>query len=343
VLAGFFHQMSKGAILVSGGAGYIGSHTVRMLAEEAGYQVVVIDNLVFGHRDALVSDGVSLVEADIADEDAVEKIFSTYNIDGVVHFAAFCFVGESVTDPLKYYANNTAAPLTLLKAMRNHGCDKFILSSTCATYGDPQEIPMPETHPQQPINPYGHSKLMLERILRDCDEAYGLRSVRLRYFNASGCSLDGLIGEDHEPETHLIPNVLRAVKGEIGPVTVFGSDYPTADGTCIRDYVHVVDLARAHVRALNYLEGGGESFSCNLGTGKGASVKEVIDAAEAVTGKPVPLEFGERREGDPPELIADSSLAKELLGWEAEMTDIKQIIETAWGWMNSARGGKYRN
>ena len=255
--------MSKGVILVSGGAGYIGSHTVRMLAEEAGYEVVVIDNLVFGHRDALVSEGVSLVEADIADEDAVEEIFATHNIAGVVHFAAFCFVGESVTDPLKYYANNTAAPLTVLKAMRKHGCDKFILSSTCATYGDPQEMPMAETHPQEPINPYGHSKLMLERILRDCDQAYGMRSVRLRYFNASGCSMDGLIGEDHEPETHLIPNILRAVKGEIGPVTVFGSDYPTGDGTCIRDYVHVVDLARAHVSALKYLEGGGESFSCN--------------------------------------------------------------------------------
>ncbi len=335
--------MSKGAILVSGGAGYIGSHTVRMLAEEAGYQVVVLDNLVFGHRDALVSEGVTFVEADISDEVAVEEIFSTYDIDGVVHFAAFCFVGESVTDPLKYYANNTAAPLTLLKAMRNHGCDKFILSSTCATYGDPQKIPMTESHPQQPINPYGHSKLMLERILKDCDGAYGLRSVRLRYFNASGCSLDGLIGEDHEPETHLIPNVLRAVKGEIGSVSVFGNDYPTADGTCIRDYVHVVDLARAHVSALNYLESGGESFSCNLGTGKGASVKEVIDAAEAVTGKSVPLEFGERREGDPPELIADPSLAKQLLGWEAEITDIKKIIETAWCWMNGAQGGKYRD
>jgi len=335
--------MSKGAILVSGGAGYIGSHTVRMLAEEAGYEVVVIDNLVFGHRDALVSEGVSLVEADIADEHAVEEIFTTHNIAGVVHFAAFCFVGESVTDPLKYYANNTAAPLTVLKAMRKHGCDKFILSSTCATYGDPQQIPMAETHPQKPINPYGHSKLMLERILRDCDHAYGLRSVRLRYFNASGCSMDGLIGEDHEPETHLIPNVLRAVKGEIGPVTVFGSDYPTGDGTCIRDYVHVVDLARAHVSALKYLEGGGESFSCNLGTGKGASVKEVIDAAEAVTGKQVPLEFGQRREGDPPELIADASLARQLLGWEAEITDIRQIIESAWGWLNGARGGKYRD
>lgn len=335
--------MSKGAILVTGGAGYIGSHTVRMLAEEAGYEVVVIDNLIFGHRDALISEGVTLVEADIADAASVEDVFSRHNIAGVVHFAAFCFVGESVTDPLKYYANNTAAPLTILKAMHVHGCDKFILSSTCATYGDPQHIPMSETHRQEPINPYGHSKLMLERILKDCDSAHGIRSVRLRYFNASGCSQDGVIGEDHEPETHLIPNVLRAVKGEIGPMTVFGSDYPTADGTCIRDYVHVVDLARAHVAALNYLENGGDSFSCNLGTGKGASVKEVIDAAEAVTGKGVPLQYGERREGDPPELIADCALAKQLLGWEAEVTDIKEIIESAWAWMNGAKGGKYKD
>ncbi len=334
--------MSKETILVSGGAGYIGSHTGRMLAEEAGYHVVVIDNLVFGHRDALISEGVVLVEADISDANAVEEIFSTHNISGVVHFAAFCFVGESVTDPLKYYANNTAAPLTLLRAMREHGCDQFILSSTCATYGDPQEMPMTEKHAQQPINPYGRSKLMLEQILSDCDQAYGLRSVRLRYFNASGCSRDGLIGEDHDPETHLIPNVLRAAKGEIGPLTVFGSDYPTPDGTCIRDYVHVEDLARAHVNALNYLREGGTSFSCNLGTGQGASVRQVIDAAESVTGKQVPIEYGERREGDPPELVADSSLAKQALGWEPQITDIRHIIETAWAWMNGPGGGKYR-
>jgi len=313
-----------------------------MLAEEAGYQVVVIDNLVFGHRDALVSEGVVLVEADISDANAVEEIFCTHNISGVVHFAAFCFVGESVTDPLKYYANNTAAPLTLLRAMREHGCDQFILSSTCATYGDPQEMPMTEMHAQQPINPYGRSKLMLEQILSDCDQAYGLRSVRLRYFNASGCSMDGLIGEDHDPETHLIPNVLRAAKGEIGPLTVFGRDYPTPDGTCIRDYVHVEDLARAHVNALNYLREGGTSFSCNLGTGKGASVRQVIDTAALVTGKQVPVEYGERREGDPPELVADSSLAKQVLSWEPQITDIRQIIETAWAWMNGPGGGKYR-
>ena len=334
--------MSSGVVLVSGGAGYIGSHTVRMLVEEAGYQVVVIDNLVFGHRGSIVSEGVTLVEADIGDADAVEEIFATYNITGVIHFAAFCFVGESVTDPLKYYSNNTAAPLTLLHAMRKHGCEQFIFSSTCATYGAPQEMPMTERHSQQPINPYGRSKLMLEQILHDCDQAYGLRSVKLRYFNASGCSSDGLIGEDHDPETHLIPNILRSVRGEIGPLTVFGSDYPTADGTCIRDYVHVEDLARAHVSALNYLGQGGASVSCNLGTGKGASVKEVIEAAQSVTGKQVPVEYGQRREGDPPELVADCSLARKVLGWEPKITDIEEIIKTAWAWMNGPGEGKYR-
>ncbi len=331
----------QGVILVTGGAGYIGSHTVRMLAEEEGRQVVVLDNLVFGHREALVSEGVTLVEADMADAAAVGGIFDRYRVDGVVHFAAFCYVGESVGDPLKYYRNNTAAPLTVLEAMREHGCDKFIFSSTCATYGEPQEIPMSESHRQQPINPYGESKLMLEKILSDCEAAYGIRSVRLRYFNASGCSPDGAIGEDHDPETHLIPNVLRAARGDTGPMTVFGTDYPTPDGTCIRDYIHVQDLARAHVKALGYLEAGGRTTACNLGTGKGASVREIIDAAEAVTGLPVPVEYGERREGDPPELVADASWAEELLGWKAEITDIRTIIETAWAWMDGERKGRY--
>lgn len=333
--------MSKGVILVTGGAGYIGSHTVRMLAEEAGRQVVVLDNLVYGHRDALISENVTLVEADMSDAEAVEKVFTDYQVDGVVHFAAYCYVGESVTDPIKYYRNNTAAPLTVLEAMHKHGCNKFIFSSTCATYGNPQEIPMSEEHQQQPINPYGQSKLMLERILRDCDPAYGIRSVRLRYFNASGCALDGAIGEDHDPETHLIPNVLMAITGEKGPVTLFGTDYPTPDGTCIRDYIHVLDLARAHVKALEYLENGGESDAFNLGTGKGNSVKEIIDAAEDVTGKKVPLETGPRREGDPPELVANASKAKSVLGWEAQITDVRQTIESAWAWMQGAGKGRY--
>lgn len=331
----------ESVILVTGGAGYIGSHTVRMLAEVSGRRVVVLDNLVFGHREALVSDGVELVEADMADAAAVGKIFATHEIAAVVHFAAFCYVGESVTEPLKYYQNNTAAPMTVLAAMRDHGCDKFIFSSTCATYGNPQQMPMSESHPQQPINPYGQSKLMLEKILADCETAYGIRSVRLRYFNASGCSLDGAIGEDHDPETHLIPNVLRAARGDTGPMTVFGTDYPTPDGTCVRDYIHVLDLARAHIKALDYLEGGGRTMACNLGTGKGASVKEIIEAAEAVTGLSVPVDYGERREGDPPELVADAAWAKEVLGWEAEITDIRTIIESAWAWMNGPGKGKY--
>ena len=331
----------KGKILVTGGAGYIGSHTVRMLAEEVGREVVVLDNLVFGHPEALVSDGVQLVEGEVADAATVASIFESTQIDGVVHFAAYCYVGESVTDPLKYYRNNTAAPITLLETMKEHGCNKFIFSSTCATYGNPQQMPMSEAHPQNPINPYGESKLMLEKILADCEHAYGIRSVRLRYFNAAGCSRDGLIGEDHDPETHLIPIALFAARGDTGPMTVFGTDYPTPDGTCIRDYIHVLDLARAHVRALDYLEGGGESVACNLGTGKGTSVKEIIDTAEAVTGLKVPVEYGERREGDPPELVADAAYAKEVLGWEAEITDVRTIIETAWAWLQGDRKGRY--
>ncbi len=331
----------ESVILVTGGAGYIGSHTVRMLAEQAGRRVVVLDNLVFGHREALISPGVELVEADMADARSVAEVFGRYQVDAVVHFAAFCYVGESVTEPLKYYQNNTAAPLTVLAAMRESGCDKFIFSSTCATYGDPVEVPMSESHPQNPINPYGRSKLMLEQILADCERAYGIRSVRLRYFNACGCSLDGRIGEDHDPETHLIPNVLRAVLGETGPMTVFGTDYPTPDGTCIRDYIHVEDLASAHVRALEYLEGGGATTACNLGTGKGASVREIIEAAERVTGKEVPVRYGERREGDPPELVANAAFARETLDWEAKIVDLDQIIGSAWAWMTGERKGHY--
>ena len=233
------------------------------------------------------------------------------------------------------------ALLTVLAAMRDHGCEKFIFSSTCATYGDPVEMPMSESHPQNPINPYGQSKLMLEKILVDCGHAYGIRSVRLRYFNASGCSLDGAIGEDHDPETHLIPNALRAARGETGAMTVFGTDYPTPDGTCVRDYIHVLDLARAHVKALEYLEGGGESTACNLGTGKGTSVKEIIEMAQSVTGLEVPVEYGDRRAGDPPELVADARFAKEKLGWEAQITDLRQTIESAWAWMTGDKGGKY--
>jgi UDP-glucose-4-epimerase GalE len=277
----------------------------------------------------------------MADEAALESIFSESEIEAVLHFAAYCYVGESVTDPLKYYANNTASVLPLLRAMQNSGTDQFVLSSTCATYGNPREVPMTEKHPQEPINPYGMSKLMLERILADCGVAFGLRSVFLRYFNACGCSVDGKIGEDHDPETHLIPLALMAVLGDVEKLTIFGTDYPTADGTCIRDYIHVLDLADAHVRALRHLREGGTSMACNLGTGTGTSVKELLAAVQEVTGRPVPHETGARREGDPPELVADPSLAKKALGWEALRKSVKPMIEDAWRWMNGPGRGRY--
>ena len=333
--------MSASSILVTGGAGYIGSHTVRMFAEQAGKNVIVLDNLVFGHPEAIVSEGVHFIEGDMADADLIERLFSENKIEAVVHFAAFAYVGESVTDPLKYYRNNTAAPLTILDAMKRHGCQQFIFSSTCATYGDPVRIPIDESHPQNPINPYGASKWMLERVLKDCEPAYGIRSVWLRYFNASGCSTDGVIGEDHAPETHLIPLILQAIKGERGALTVFGTDYDTPDGTCIRDYIHVDDLAKAHLQALDYLQKGKPTIACNLGTGTGFSVKEMIDAAEKVTGQKVPVEYGDRRPGDPSKLIADATFAKATLGWEADYKDVTAIIETAWKWFNGPHGGKY--
>ena len=332
--------MAESAILVSGGAGYIGSHTLRHLAAE-GRKLVVLDNFVYGHRDAIVDEAISVVEGDIGDPEVVERVFSEFSIEAVVHFAAFINVGESVQDPLKYYGNNTARPMVLLEAMQRHGCKVFVLSSTAAVYGEPEVIPLVESHPLQPVNPYGWSKLMLEQILRDCGTAWGLRSACLRYFNASGSSGDGVIGGDHEPETHLIPRVLLALTGEADKITVFGTDYDTPDGTCIRDYIHVNDLARAHALALDHLRAGGESLACNLGTGVGVSVKEIIDAVEAVTGQTVPVEFGDRRAGDPARLVADPGKAKALLGWEAEKTDVREMVESAWAWMNGPRKGHF--
>ncbi|CAN5345827.1 UDP-glucose 4-epimerase GalE [soil metagenome] len=335
------HESKESAILVVGGAGYIGSHTVRMLAG-MGEKVVVLDSLVYGHEEALgVSQGVEFVLGDMADPEVVEGIFARFGIEAVLHFAAYCYVGESVAEPVKYYENNLAAPLVVLAAMRRHGVGQFILSSTCATYGDPQYVPIDEEHRQLPVNPYGWSKLMLERVLMDCGVAWGLRSVFLRYFNASGCSLDGAIGEDHDPETHLIPLVLMAAKGERDAITVFGTDYDTPDGTCIRDYIHVEDLASAHVKGLDYLREGGTTDWFNLGTGKGASVKEIIALAEEVTGRTVPVQVGERRPGDPSELVAKPAKAKEVLGWEAEHKNPRTMIESAWKWMSGARGGRY--
>jgi UDP-glucose 4-epimerase len=327
-------------VLVTGGAGYIGSHTVRLLASQ-GRKVVVLDNLVYGHRDAIVDPEVELVVGAVGDKALLNELFARHRFGAVVHFAAYAFVGESVTDPLKYYRNNTAEPLTLLEVMQEHGCKNFVFSSTCATYGVPVSIPISEKNPQEPINPYGRSKLMLEWILADCDRAWGLKSACLRYFNASGSSEDGLIGEDHNPETHLIPRVLMAVTGEISHVDVFGTDYPTPDGTGVRDYIHVADLATAHSKALDHLGAGGESVQCNLGTGVGVSVKEIIAAVEEVTGKKVPVQYGPRRAGDPPELLADPRLAAEVLGWVARHRDVRDMVRSAWTWINGTRGGRY--
>ncbi|BCX49205.1 UDP-glucose 4-epimerase GalE [Haloferula helveola] len=329
------------SILVTGGAGYIGSHTVRLLASQ-GFRIVVLDNLVFGHHDAIVDESVELVVGEIGDRALLERLFDEHGFQAVVHFAAYAYVGESVTNPLKYYRNNTAEPLTLLEVMQDRGCKNFVFSSTCATYGVPAAIPITESNPQDPINPYGRSKLMLEWVLRDCEQAWGLKSACLRYFNASGAADDGSIGEDHDPETHLIPRVLMAVTGEISHVDVFGTDYPTPDGTCIRDYIHVADLADAHAKALSYLADGGDSVRCNLGTGVGVSVKEIIEAVEEVTGKEVPVKYGPRREGDPPQLLADPQLAKDVLGWEAAHKDVRDMVRSAWAWMSGPNQGHYR-
>lgn len=327
-------------LLITGGAGYIGSHTVKHLLKR-NEKIVVLDNMIYGHREALPMDRVTFIVGDLGDAGLVDKLFSEHKPEAVLHFAAFCYVGESVTDPLKYYRNNIGAPLVLLDAMQRHGTRRFIFSSTCATYGNPQRIPMDETHPQEPVNAYGASKLMLERVLKDCEIAWGLKSVFLRYFNASGCDLEGVIGEDHDPETHLIPRILMAATGEISEITVFGTDYPTPDGTCIRDYIHVQDLARAHALALDHLRKGGDSTAVNLGTGRGFSVKEIITTAEKVTGKKIPVSFGPRRAGDPPELVALPAKAEQVLGWEAEFKDPREHIESAWKWMTGPRKGRY--
>jgi len=328
-------------ILVTGGAGYIGSHTVRLLASQ-GRKIVVLDNLVYGHRDAIVDESVELVIGDVGDRDLVRGLFAKHQFGAVVHFAAYTYVGESVTDPLKYYRNNTAEPLVLLEAMQEFGCKVFVFSSTCATYGVPEALPLVETNPQNPINPYGRSKLMLEWVLADCGHAWGLRSACLRYFNASGSSADGKIGEDHNPESHLIPRVLMAITGEIEKIEVFGTDYNTPDGTCIRDYIHVDDLAAAHGKALDHLAAGGESVQCNLGTGVGVSVRQIIDAVEEVTGKTVPVSYGPRRAGDPDMLVAEPSRAKQLLGWEAQHKDVRDMVSSAWAWMSGPNAGRFK-
>lgn len=316
-------------ILVVGGAGYIGSHTVKYLLKN-NYKVVVLDNLVYGHKEAVLTEHFEQV--DLADKKAISEVFKKYDFDAVIHFAAYTYVGESVTDPQKYYWNNVVNTLNLLDVMMENEVKKIVFSSTCATYGNPQYMPLDEKHPQMPINPYGKTKFMMEQIKADYEKAYGLQYVALRYFNAAGCDADGQLGESHEPETHLIPIVLKTIKGERENITVFGTDYDTPDGTCIRDYIHVEDLADAHMRAVEKLFICDESHCINLGTGIGTSVKEIIDAVEEVTGEKVPVVYGERREGDPAKLYASNAKSKEVLGWNPKYTDIKDIIQTAWNW-----------
>ena len=320
--------MSK-SVLVTGGAGYIGSHACKVLAR-AGYQPVVLDDLSRGHRQA-VRWG-PLVECNIADRTTVAAALADFKISVVMHFAAYAYVGESVSDPAMYYRNNLGGTLSLLEAMRDAGVDKIVFSSTCATYGIPASVPMRETAPQVPVNPYGETKLAIERALRWYGEAYRLRSVSLRYFNAAGADPDGEIGERHEPETHLIPLVLEAALGRRPHIDIYGTDYPTPDGTAIRDYIHVQDLAEAHLRALEHLEAGGKSAALNLGTGHGHSVREVVRAAETISGRPVPCRDTARRSGDPPALVADPGLAAELLDWRARMSDLETIVRTALTW-----------
>lgn len=316
-------------VLVSGGAGYVGSHAVDWLLHR-GYDVVVIDDLSVGHREAL-PPGV-LLEGDIGDGAIVGRIVRERRIDGVLHFAASCSVGESVTDPRKYVEQNVLKAAQFVHALLDGGVRHFVFSSTCATYGVPLQATISEDHPQNPINPYGETKLFIERMLRHYDRAYGFRSVLLRYFNAAGAAESGQLGESHDPETHLIPLALKTARGQREAVAVYGSDYPTNDGTCIRDYVHVTDLAEAHLLALERLWNGGASDAFNLGTGRGYSVREIIRGAERVTGRTIATRMESRRPGDPPVLVADASRAMNLLGWSPRRSGIETILETAWRW-----------
>lgn len=328
--------MSK--ILVTGGAGYIGSHAVLCLLE-AGYEVIVLDNLVYGHQDLVETVlKVELVVGDIGDRTLLDQLFTTHKITAVMHFSAYAYVGESVQNPAKYYSNNLINTITLLEAMRAHHIQNFIFSSTCATYGIPQQLPIPETHPQQPINPYGKSKLMVEQLLADYDRAYGLKYVSFRYFNAAGADPQARLGEDHDPETHLIPLALLTALGRRERITVFGTDYPTPDGTCIRDYIHVCDLAQAHVLGLKYLLAGNPSAVFNLGNGQGFSVQAVLDTVILVTGTQIPIIYGDRRAGDPPILIGSSEKARAVLNWQTQYPDLATIVAHAWQWHQRRHG-----
>ena len=315
-------------ILIVVGAGYIGSHTNKYLTGK-GYKTVVFDNLCLGHKE-FVKWG-EFFYGDLADVDAIRICFQKYKIEAVMHFSAFANVGESVAEPEKYYVNNVLNTVNLLNVMKEFGVNYFIFSSTCATYGEPQEIPMTEAHPQNPVNPYGHSKLMVEQILKDYDVAYGIKHVNLRYFNAAGADLDQEIGEDHTPETHLIPLAIYTALGKRSDLKLFGTDYPTKDGTCIRDYIHVNDLASAHLLALEYLKQMNISDSFNLGNNLGFSVKEIIESVERVSGKKANVIETDRRPGDPAKLIGSYEKAKTVLGWMPGF-DIDKIVETAWNW-----------
>jgi len=328
------------AILVCGGAGYIGSHMVAELLEK-GEEVVILDNFQKGHKDAIL--GGKVYEGDIRDRAVLDKVFSENNIDAVIDFAADSLVGESMTEPLKYFDNNVGGTINLLKAMRDYGVKYIVFSSTAATYGEPENLPILEDDKTFPTNPYGESKLAVEKILKWCDGAYGIKYTALRYFNAAGAHVSGKIGEDHSPETHLIPLILQVALGQREKIMVFGDDYKTEDGTCIRDYIHVTDLANAHLLAVDRLRKGGESLICNLGNGKGFSVNEVIETTRKVTGCEIKAEVAPRRAGDPAILVASSDKARGELGWKPKYDSLETIIETAWNWHKNHPKGYEEN
>ena len=319
-------------ILVVGGAGYIGSHMVKYLSA-SNHDVVIFDNLSRGYRDAVLEG--EFVEGDLANQAQLDQLFSSNRFAAVMHFASFIEVGESVRKPAKYYRNNFSNTQNLLDAMVAHGVSHFIFSSTAAIFGEPQYTPIDEVHAKEPINPYGKSKLMVEQMLEDYDRAHGLKSVCLRYFNAAGADVEGDLGERHDPETHLIPLVLQAASGRRDAISIFGNDYATPDGTCLRDYIHVQDLCAAHLLALESLRGSGNSNQFNLGNGLGFSVQQVIDCARAVTGREIKVVHEQRREGDPAVLVADATRARQVLGWEPSRSSLEKIIETAWNWEQS--------
>ncbi|MBC2017547.1 UDP-glucose 4-epimerase GalE [Listeria seeligeri] len=325
------------SIIVLGGAGYIGSHAVAELVNR-GYNVVVVDNLKTGHKEA-IHEKAKFYQGDIRDKDFLSSVFDRETVDGVMHFAASSLVGESMEEPLQYLNNNVYGTQILLEVMEQFGVKNIVFSSSAATYGEPEQVPIIESMPTNPESTYGDTKLIMEKMMKWCDKAYGMKYVALRYFNVAGAKSDGTIGEDHQPESHLVPIILQVALGQREKLAIYGDDYNTPDGTCIRDYVHVEDLIDAHIRSLEYLENGGESNIFNLGSSKGFSVQEILGAARSVTEKTIPAEVVARRAGDPGILIASSDKAKEILGWEQKYTDIKDIIATAWKWHESHPNG----